>query len=322
MQITHLLTALHRRGETIDEIEGCVRAMLRRAVRIPVDRPYIVDLGGTGGDGGGTFNISTTAALVVAAAGLAVVKHGNMAVTSISGSLDLLRELDVPVPTEPDPVALLEQLEETGFAVAPTHVFHRVPPDVAAVRRSLPFPTVFNLAGPLAHPATILLGQVVGVPVAHLTDQLAEVLSRIGRTRATVLHGQQNGSRGLDELSLDGPTRITTLREGKISSCYLVPEELGLERAERKALAAADAAASAPTCRWVLDGKPGPARDVVLLTAGVALWTVGRAPSIADGFEQAAEVTDGGAASSLLDRLRTTRHAPKKVFPEVFTRRN
>lgn len=317
LQIARLLTALHRRGETIDEIEGCVRAMLRRAIRIPVDHPYIVDLGGTGGDGAGTFNISTTAALVVAAAGVPVVKHGNVAMTGTSGSLDMLRELGVLIPTQPDVGSLLLRLEKTGFAVAPTGVFHRFPAAVTTVRRSLPFRTVFNLAGPLAHPATTLLGQVVGVPTPELTEQLAEVLRRLGINRATVLHGQFAGEAGVDEPSLGGPTRITALRGGRISTSDLVPEDVGLARAGREALVASDAAASATTCRQVLLGKRGPARDVVVLSAGVALWTIGREPSIAAGTQRAADVTDSGAAARLLDRLRSHRSSRRKVAPQV-----
>lgn len=297
------LTVLHRRGETAAEIEGCARAMLRRAVRLPLTHARVADVGGTGGDGAGTFNISTTAALVVAAAGVPVVKHGNRAVTGSCGSLDMLRALGVPVPLDPNPCAVQAELARSGFAVAPTPVFHRFPAELSALRRRLGFRTVFNLAGPLAHPATRLAGQVVGVATAPLTEVLASVLRRLGRDRATVLHGHREFGTGLDEVSLSGPTKVTTLSEGTIITFHVTPEQFGLRRAGPHDLAADDTAASAEICRRVLTGGPGPSRDVILLTAGIALWTVRAVASVGDGVHHAAHVIDSGAAGSLLDRL-------------------
>ena len=303
-ETARVLTALHLRGETADELEGCVRAMLRRAVRIAVGVRRVMDVGGTGGDGARTFNVSTTAALVVAAAEVPVVKHGNVAVTGASGSVDMLRDLGVPVPADADPKSVLEQVDATGFAVAPTRSFLRLPQQVSVVRRRLPFRTIFNLAGPLAHPATALRAQVVGAPTVPVADLLAEVMRRVGRRRVSIVHGRVEGRPGgLDEPSLCGTTRIVSLRDGELDAFDVTPDELGLEPAPLETLVAGDAAASAATCRRVLDGERGPARDVVCFMAGIGLWTADAAESIAGGVQQAADAIDGGAAAALLDRL-------------------
>lgn len=300
VETARFLTVLHERGETAAEIEGCVRAMLRRVV--PVDVPEgVVELGGTGGDGAATFNISTTASLVVAACGLPVVKHGNFGVTSCSGSLDLLVELGVDLPWEADAAAVRETLARTGFAVVPTRVFHRLPPELGAVRRSLPFPTLFNLAGPLAHPARPVRAHVVGVADRTRVEQVAGVLARLGRTRATVLNGG-----GLDEPSLSGETTLVALRDGRIDRMTLAPEELGFERASHGSLRVTTPRESAAICRAVLDGAAGPARDIVLFTAAIALWTAG-SPTIAAGLDEARGALDTGAAAALLHRLTDSR---------------
>jgi anthranilate phosphoribosyltransferase len=301
------LTTLHARGESAGEIEGCVRAMLRRAVRLRFAGVRVTDIGGTGGDSAvaasssratGTFNISTTAALLVAASGTPVVKHGNRAVSGVCGSLDMLAALGVPIPTDPDRRSIAATLARIGFAVAPTPVFHRFPPELSAVRRSLGFPTVFNLAGPLAHPATDLAGQVVGVANVSLTEVLAAVLVRLGRRRAAVLHGE-----GTDEPSLSGPTKITTVDHGRILTVEIVPERFGLARAEPGRLGGGDPAANAEICRAVLNGTKGPQRDVVVLTAGIALQTAGRVTTIGDGVRIATRTIETGAAATFLGRL-------------------
>lgn len=295
-QIAAYLTGLHQRGETPAEIEDCARAMLSRCVRLPVDN--VVDVGGTGGDGGGTFNISTTAAILVAAAGLPVVKHGNRAVSGACGSVDMLLALGVHVPARPDARDIARRLDLVGFAVAPTPVFHRFPGQLTAARRGLGFPTVFNLAGPLAHPAAGLAGQVVGVTWPRFAGALAATLHRLGRPRAAVLHGS-----GTDEPSLSGPTTITWLNAGQVDTFDITPEQFGLDRAAPAELAGGDPAANAAICRSVLAGHAGPRRDVVLLAAGLALWTAGAAASIGDGVTTAARTVDTGAADRFLTRL-------------------
>jgi anthranilate phosphoribosyltransferase len=294
-RIAEFLTALHERGETPADIEACARAMLRRCVRLPSPA---ADIGGTGGDGAGTFNISTTAALVMAAAGVPVVKHGNRAVTGACGSLDMLHALGVHVPDRADVADLNARLAGCGFAVAPTPVFHRFPAQLTSARRALGFPTVFNLAGPLAHPAAILTGQVVGVADASRAAVLARTLRRLGRTRAAVLHGQ-----GTDEPSLAGPTQVTALAGEQVETFEVTPEQFGLRRAGVAELAGGDPALNAGICRTVLSGGTGPHRDVVLLTAGIALWTAGTAPSVGDGVAVAGRAIDSGAAGRLLRRL-------------------
>lgn len=297
-RIAEYLTSLHERGESPADIEACARAMLRRCVRLPVPA---ADIGGTGGDGAGTFNISTTAALAIAAAGVPVVKHGNRAVTGSCGSLDMLHELGVHIPDRADVADLNSRLAGCGFAVAPTPVFHRFPEQLTAARRALGFPTVFNLAGPLAHPATVLTGQVVGAADPARTPVLAQTLRRLGRTRAAVLHGQ-----GTDEPSLAGPTQLIVLAGERTEIFDITPEQFGLRRASVAELAGGDPAANAGICRAVLSGGTGPHRDVVLLTAGIALWTAGTAPSLRDGVAVAARAIDSGAAERLLRRLTRT----------------
>jgi anthranilate phosphoribosyltransferase len=307
-RIAAYLTDLHERGETPTEIEGCARAMLSRCVRLPVDN--VVDVGGTGGDGGGTFNISTTAAILVAATGVPVIKHGNRAVSGTCGSVDMLLALGVHVPARADAEDTVRRLARTGFAVAPTPVFHRFPEQLTAARRGLGFPTVFNLAGPLAHPAAGLTGQVVGVTWPRFAGVLAATLHRLGRLRAAVLHGQcstgQGHGTGIDEPSLSGPTTITWLHAGQVETFDITPEQFGLGRAAPAELAGGDPAVNAGICRSVLSGDGGPRRDVVLLAAGIALWTAGLAASIADGMTTAARTIASGTAARFLTRLTSS----------------
>ncbi|MGI8626177.1 MAG: anthranilate phosphoribosyltransferase [Geodermatophilaceae bacterium] len=302
-QTERFLTVLHDRGESADEIEGCVRAMLRRAIRLPPDCTRLVDIGGTGGDNAGTFNISTCAALLIAAAGVPVIKHGNWAVTGTCGSLDMLQQLGIPLPTVPDPAWIAAELRRAGFAVAPTPLFHRFPAELNAVRRRLPFPTVFNFAGPLAHPAAVLDGQVIGVASGSLVDVLAAVLQRLGRRQASVLHGSDEAGSGLDEPSLNGSTQITTIRDRQVATVQVMPEQFGLHRAALSDLTAEDGAASAEICRRIMSGGHGPPRDVVVLMAGIALWTTGTDSSIKNAVAHAITTIDSGTALSFVNRL-------------------
>lgn len=300
-----LLSALHTRREAPSEIEGCARAMLRRACRVSTPAGPVVDIGGTGGDGGRTFNVSTVAALVVAASGELVLKHGNHAVTGRCGSLDLLTALGVPIPQVADDQWTAELVERDGFAVAPTQVFHALPRHVSQARRLLPHPTVFDLASPLAHPARHLAGQVIGVWAAPLTEMLAVVLGRLGRVRATLLWGDAEGG-GIDEPSLSGPTKLTALRAGRVDTSMVTPEDVGLRRAPLDALGVATAAESMAVCHAVLDGERGPYRDAVVFSAGICLWTSGVTPSIVSGVRSAEHTIDIGAGRTLLTRLTET----------------
>ncbi|MFI6322942.1 anthranilate phosphoribosyltransferase [Nonomuraea sp. NPDC050556] len=296
-QMAAALREMHRRGETAAEVEACVRAMLRRAVRL--DPGYaVVDIGGTGGDRAGTFNISTVAALVVAACGVPVIKHGNRAVTGRCGSLDLLEALGVEIPPADRVVA---QLDRYGFAVAATPLVHRFPAELNEVRRSLGFPSIFNLAGPIAHPAVELSGQIVGVGWLDALPAVTGALTRLGRTQVSVVHGA-----GTDEPTLTGPT----LLYGRDGIRQITAGEYGLAQADTAALRGGAPAVNAAICRSVLTGEPGPRRDVVLLCAGLALWTAQVAPSVHEGIQRAAAAIDEGAARALLERLTTRQIRP------------
>ncbi|MCE5302712.1 MAG: anthranilate phosphoribosyltransferase [Planctomycetaceae bacterium] len=294
--IARFLTALHRKGETVDEVSGAALAMRRRMTPIHSTRPNLIDTCGTGGDGSKTFNISTAAALVVAAAGVPVAKHGNRAATSRSGSADVLAQLGLRL--EADVARVESCLDELGICFCFAPLLHTAMRHVAPVRQKLGVPTVFNLLGPLANPASAPF-QLLGVGRSELQPLLAESLLRLGTRRALVVHG----SDGLDEVTLGGPTDVIEVTDGHRRSFRWQPADFGLPTASRDMMVVHGPAESAEVIRGILTGCGGPARDIVVANAAAALWTAGRVAELAEGVSLACEAIDTGAAQELLVRL-------------------
>ena len=292
-QIGGFLMALRTKGETVDEVDGLARTMLEFAK--PVNPPVaVVDTCGTGGDRSGTFNISTVAAIVVAAAGAPVAKHGNRAASSHCGSADLLEALGVVI--DLDPAGVERCLSEAGIAFMFAPAYHPAMAHAMPVRRDLRVPTVFNFLGPLTNPARPA-AQVVGVSDGRMLPLMAEVLARRG-VRAKLFRGED----GLDELTTTGISTVFDVRGGEVRETHLDPASLGLKRATAEDLKGGDAADAAAIARAILEGESGPRRDVVLLNAGAALEVAGRVATTAEGMELAAATIDDGMAAATLDR--------------------
>jgi len=296
-QIGAFLIALRMRGETVDQISGFAEAMRESCVRIRTKHPDVVDTCGTGGDALDTFNISTAAALVAAAAGVPVAKHGNRSVSSKCGSADVLTELGVRVDLEPVEVEACLDEVGIGFLFAPSH--HPAMKHAIGPRRELGMRTVFNVLGPLTNPAGARR-QLLGVFDPALTELIAGTLRELGSEHAVVVHGLD----GLDELSTLGPTRISELRDGEVRTYAVAPEQFGLHRAEALDLAGGEPEQSAQVLLRSLSGEACPQRDIVALNAGGAIYVGGRADSIEDGIVVAQEAIASGAALATLDRLR------------------
>ncbi|MGE5233496.1 MAG: anthranilate phosphoribosyltransferase [Acidobacteriota bacterium] len=292
-----LLVALAMKREHPQEIAGAAAAMRARAVRIPHRREGVVDTCGTGGDGMGTFNISTAAALVAAAAGAPVAKHGNRSVSSRSGSADVLAALGVNL--EISPARAGAALDEVGIAFLFAPRLHPAMREVMPVRRELGVRTIFNLLGPLTNPAGARR-QLMGVYAPELVEVAARVLAELGSEHALVVHG----SDGLDEITTTGPTAIGEVRGGEVRVFELWPEEVGVERAGAAALQGGDPEHNAALLREILAGVSGPLADVVALNAGAALYVAGRAADIAAGVVVARQTMTSGAAARRLEELR------------------
>ncbi|MCX8032305.1 MAG: anthranilate phosphoribosyltransferase [Thermoleophilia bacterium] len=297
-QLAAFLMGLRVKGETADEVAGLLETMRRLVV--PVETPYrsqLVDIVGTGGDGLGTFNISTTAAFVAAGAGLRVAKHGNRAASSRCGSADVLEALGVRIDLSPEQVRQCIERVGIGFMLATAH--HPAMSKVARVRKVLGVRTVFNLLGPLTNPAGALR-QVIGVSSPEYLRVLAEALARVGCKHALVVCGEA----GMDELSVTGPTQVVEVRDGVVAGDYLLePESLGITRCDLSALAGGTPAENAAITRAILCGERGPRRDVVLLNAGAALYVGGAAPNIGEGMILAEKAIDNGQAAAVLDLM-------------------
>jgi len=299
-QIGAFVTALRMRGETIAEIAGFAATMRRHALRVEIelDGAPLVDTCGTGGDASGTFNISTTAAFVIAGAGVRVAKHGNRAVTSKCGSADLLEALGVAIELAPAFVARCVNDVGIGFMYAPA--FHPAMRFVGPTRREIGIRTVFNVLGPLTNPAGAR-HQLIGVGHPGIAGKLASALAQLGSTHAVLVHAEE----GLDELGLSGSSQVTDYdaRSGAVRTYSLVPEDAGLSRAPVGALAGGDIATNMKITLGVLDGSSGPPRDATLLNAGAGIYAADAATSIAEGVEQATEAIDSGRAWDTLQRL-------------------
>jgi anthranilate phosphoribosyltransferase len=291
-QIGAFLLALRTKGETADEVDGLSSTMLEFAT--PVHPPVpVVDTCGTGGDRSGTFNISTVSAIVVAATGTPVAKHGNRAATSHCGSADVLEALGVRI--DLDAAGAERSLAEVGIAFMFAQTFHPSMKYAGPIRKELGIPTVFNVLGPLTNPARPF-AQVIGVSDERMLPLMADVLARRG-VRAKLFRGED----GLDELTTTGISTVLDVREGSVREVHLDPADLGLARAKHEDLAGGDAAHSAGIVRSILAGETGPRRDVVLLNAGAALEVAGKAEGIDAGIAIAAEAIDSGAATATLD---------------------
>jgi len=301
-QIAGLLIALSMKGERPEEIVGLARTMRRHAVPLSKRYEEVFDTCGTGGDGSSTFNISSLAALVVAACGVRVAKHGNRSISSRCGSADLFEALGVRVDAPPPVVERC--LDETGIAFFFATTFHPSMRHAGQVRRDLGVRTAFNLLGPLTNPAGADR-QVVGVPRPELTELVARALGLLGSTRAWVVHGAD----GLDEISTSGYTKVSECRDGVVSTFYVHPADFGLPKSDLDGLKADGPGNSAAIGRAVLAGRPGPPRDIVVMNAAAALLVSGRASAIRDGVRLAQEALDSGQAAATLERLvEVSRH--------------
>ena len=300
-QVAAAVTALRIRGETVDEIAAFATAM--RDAALTLDHPYdVIDTCGTGGDGQHTYNVSTAAALVLAGAGVKVAKHGNRALSSKSGSSDVLAALGVNL--QASQAQQLLALETAGIAFLFAPAYHGAMRHVGPVRAEIGFRTVFNLLGPLSNPASAKR-QVMGVYDPRLLEPLAEVLGRLGAVRAWTVHGQ-----GLDELTTTGPTEVAEWRNGAVRRFQVTPEGAGLPRADIAALRGGDAEENAAALRALVGGAPGADRDIVLLNAAAALVVADRAADLGEGAALAAAVIDDGRAARALDALVVATNTP------------
>ena len=295
-QIGAFLIALRLKGESVDEITGAAAVMREKATPIATKHDVIVDTCGTGGDHSGTFNISTTAAFIAAGAGLCVAKHGNRAATSQSGSADVLMALGVNIEASPETASRCLDEVGIGFLFAPA--LHGAMKYAIGPRREIGVRTLFNALGPLTNPAGANR-QVIGVYSAALTETLAGVLATLGTERAYVVHG----SDGLDEMTLTGPTKVSELKDGAVSTYRISPGDFGLGEARADALKGGDADANAAITLSVLKGAEGPARDIALLNAAAAIVAGDKARDLREGIQVAAEVVDSGRALAKLEAL-------------------
>ncbi|MDR7456804.1 MAG: anthranilate phosphoribosyltransferase [Armatimonadota bacterium] len=295
-QIAAFVTALRMRGETVEEIAGCSRAMRERALRVVPRVDHLIDVVGTGGDRVSTFNVSTTAAFVVAAAGGYVAKHGNRAVSRQSGSADVLEALGVNIQVAPDVVQRCIEDIGIGFLFAP--IYHAAMKHAAGPRREIGIRTVFNILGPLANPAAAS-SLLVGAYDPALVRIMAEALGELGVRRALVVHGD-----GMDELSTLGLTQVAEIHDGSVETYVIDPTALGLTPPALEAIAGGTPQQNAEVTLAVLRGAPGPARDLVMLNAGAALVAAELADDLREGMALAGRAVDSGAAYEKLEALR------------------
>lgn len=289
------LSTKSTRAETIDEISGCAAAMRAHATTVDLGMP-IFEIVGTGGDNAHSFNISTTSALVIAAAGMKVAKHGNRAASSLCGTADCLEALGVNI--NQDPQRCVELLNEVGMCFFFAQNYHTSMKYVGAIRKELGFRTVFNILGPLTNPATPTM-QLLGVYDEYLIEPLARVLSNLGVKRGMVVYGRDK----LDEISMSSPTAVCEINDGEFRSYVIAPEDFGLPRCTREDLVGGTPQENAAITRSVLAGEQGARRNAVLMNAGASLYVGGKADSIADGIALAAQTIDSGAAMKTLEKF-------------------
>ncbi len=301
-QIGCYLTALKMKGETVEEITGSAKVMRSKALQVNLGHngAPLLDTCGTGGDGAGTFNISTTVAFILAGAGVRVAKHGNRSVSSSCGSADVLRELGANLEQTPEVVA--QCIKETGFGFLFAPMFHVAMKYAAGPRQEMGIRTLFNVLGPLTNPAGASC-QLLGVYDAGLTEPIASALRGLGIESAMVVHGMD----GLDEISLSSPTKISRLIDDAVSTTYFNPEDVGMSKCDLEAVKGGTAKENAAHLLRVLEGKPGPRRDIALINAAAALVVANRAEDMAGGLQLATESVDSGAAKQKLDEYLSFR---------------
>ncbi|MCR4437057.1 MAG: anthranilate phosphoribosyltransferase [Clostridiales bacterium] len=292
-QIGSFITALRIKGETVEEITGCAKVMRQKAEKIEPDLPYCIDTCGTGGDGADTFNISTASALVAAAGGAAVAKHGNRSVSSKSGSADVLEALGVYIELTPGQVRNCIEKLGIGFMFAPG--FHKSMKHAAGPRRDLGIRSIFNILGPLTNPAASK-GHVLGVFDEKLTGPLARVLKNLGTHKALVVHGMD----GLDEITVTGPTKVSELKDGEIFEYYIHPEEFGLQRASIDEVKGGNARENADIITRIFNGEKGPKRDITVINSAAALYVGKVVDSLEDGIKLSEEIIDSRKALNKL----------------------
>ena len=295
-QIGGFLVGLRMKGESVAEIGAAASVMRELATRVEVDSGNLVDTAGTGGDSSGSFNISTASAIVAAAAGAHVAKHGNRSMTSKSGSADVLEAAGVRLDIDAAKVARCIDEAGVGFMFAPAH--HGAMKHAIGPRKEMAVRTIFNVLGPLTNPAAAP-NQVIGVFDGELVEVMARVLQQLGSRHVMVVHAED----GMDEISISAPTRVAELKDGEITQYRLTPEDFGMQRAPLEALRVGSADESLALIRRVFDGEPGPAADIVCLNAGAAIYVAGCADSLAAGVEAARAAIAAGGASRVLDDL-------------------
>lgn len=298
------LSTKSARAETTDEIAGCAAAMRAHAVKVETDMD-IFEIVGTGGDNAQSFNISTTSAIVAAAGGMKVAKHGNRAASSKCGTADCLEALGVNI--QQSPAKCIELLKEVGMCFFFAQKYHTSMKYVGAIRKELGFRTVFNILGPLTNPGSPKM-QLLGVYDEYLVIPLAQVLTSLGVKRGMVVYGQDK----LDEISMSAPTTVCEIRDGWIKSYTITPEEFGFERCTREDLRGGSPEENAAITLAILNGEKGPKRNAVLMNAGAALYIGGKADSLKDGIVLAAEIIDSGKALETLKGLITISNSPEK----------
>ncbi len=299
-QIGAFITALRMKGETVDEITGAATVMRAKAAKIDISNQIknktILDTCGTGGDGTNTFNVSTASAFVAAGGGVLVAKHGNRAVSSKCGSADVLETLGVKLDIAPEDVAACLKKVGIGFLFAP--LFHSAMKYAAGPRQELGLRTIFNLLGPLTNPAGAT-AQVLGVYDQSLTEKIAQVLGKLGTGQAFVVCGEGT----FDEISITSPTRVSHLKDGKVRTFEITPEDFGFTRANIEAIRGGDTWKNADIIRKILDGEKGPKRDMVILNTGAAFAAAGLDPDIETGIQRAIDSIDSGNAKEKLNEL-------------------
>ncbi len=294
-QIAAFITALRMKGESADEITGMARTMRQKSLHVQTDG-LLVDTCGTGGDGRGTINVSTASAIVAAAAGVRIAKHGNRSASGGPGSADVLEAIGVKITLSPEGVQRC--LEQTGFGFMFAQVFHPAMRHAAVPRREIGIRTIFNILGPLTNPAGAR-AQVLGVSDPMVGEKMAEALGRLGTERAMVVYGTD----GVDELSISAPTRVWDLRDKMVRSYTVTPEEAGLPRANTDDIKGGTVERNAEILRAILQGQSGPAMDVVLLNAAAALMMGDKAATLREGVSIARRTITGGAAAEKLDTV-------------------
>jgi len=295
-QIAGFLIALRCKGETVDEIASAAQVMRELAAKVEITGEHLVDMVGTGGDSTGTFNISTAAAFVIAAAGAKVAKHGNRSVSSKSGSADLLETAGVKLDLNPKQVATCVNKVGLGFMFAPMH--HSAMKYAIGPRKEMGVRTIFNLLGPLTNPASVKR-QLTGVFAKEWVEPLARVLKKLGSSQVMIVHGTD----GMDEISISAPTFIAELKNSQINSFSIKPEQFGFERSDIKSIQVADSQQSLELIKSVFAGDKSPAHDILCLNAGAAIYVAGVTDSIENGIQKAKEVIASGQAMTKLDEL-------------------